>query len=206
MNEGLIKNFDELATTPNRKITLQIMESGLNAINTEKVVESSVSVVGNILFVKGKPFNLAKYKNIKVVGFGKSSCDAALALENILGARIKSGAVIGLHKVPTKYIETFAGTHPKPSEANVKAGKKIYEIIKSSAEDDLIIVLVSGGGSALLCYGEEELGEEIKLYDGFLKSGKTIDEMNTVRKHLSSFKGGCLAKIAYPATVIGLIF
>ena len=77
MNEGLIKNFDELATTPNRKITLQIMESGLNAINTEKVVDSSVSVVGNILFVKGKPFNLVKHKNIKVVGFGKSSCEAA---------------------------------------------------------------------------------------------------------------------------------
>ena len=91
-----IKNFDELATTPNRKIVLKIIEAGLNAISTEKVVESSVLVIGNILFIKEKPFNLTKYRKIKIVGFGKSSCDAALALEKILGPRIKEGIVIGL--------------------------------------------------------------------------------------------------------------
>jgi len=206
MEKRWIKNFDELAITPNRKIALEIMEAGLDAINTDQVVESSVSVVGNILFVKGKPFNLTKYKKIKVIGFGKSSCQAALALEKILGNRINEGVVIGLQKVDCKYIETFAGTHPKPSEANIEAGKKIYEIANKAEEDDLIIVLVSGGGSALLCYPESEIKEGVKLYDAFLKSDKTIDEINTVRKHLSLLKGGGLVKLAYPATVIGLIF
>jgi glycerate-2-kinase len=206
MEKHWIKNFDELAITPNRKIALEIMEAGLDAINTEKVINSFVSVVGNILFVKGKPFNLTKYKKIKVVGFGKSSPDAALALEKILGPRIEKGVVVGLNKVETKYIETFVGTHPKPSEANIEAGKKIYEIINGSNKDDLIIVLVSGGGSALLNYPESEVNEGAKLYDAFLGSGKTITEINTVRKHLSLLKGGGLAKIAYPATVIGLIF
>jgi len=206
MNERLIKNFNELTTTPNRKMALEIMETGLNAISTKKVVESSASVIGNILFIKGKSFNLTKYKKIKIVGFGKSSCDAVLALEKILGPRISKGAVIGLNKVNSKYIETFAGTHPRPSEANLEAGKKIYEILNNSDENDLIIALVSGGGSALLCYGEDECKEGAKLYDAFLKSGKTIFEVNTVRKHLSVLKGGGLAKIAYPATVIGLIF
>ena len=60
--------------------------------------------------------------------------------------------MIGLEKIDCKYIETFAGTHPRPSEANMIAGNKIYEIIKDSKVEDLIIVLVSGGGSALLCY------------------------------------------------------
>ena len=206
MEKRWIKNFNELATTPNRKIALEIMESGLDAINTTKVIDSSVLVVGNILFVKGKPFNLVKYKKIKVVGFGKSSCEAALALEKILGSRIEKGAVIGLQKVDSKYIETFAGTHPRPSEQNIEAGKKIYELINNSNEEDLIIVLVSGGGSALLCYPENEYIQGAKLYDAFLKSGKTISEINTVRKHLSLLKGGGLAKLAYPATVIGLIF
>lgn len=206
MEKHWVKNFDELAITPNRKIALEIMEAGLDAINTEKVINSFVSVVGNILFVKGKPFNLTKYKKIKVVGFGKSSPDAALALEKILGLRIEKGVVVGLNKVETKYIETFAGTHPKPSEANIEAGKKIYEIINGSNKDDLIIVLVSGGGSALLNYPESEVNEGAKLYDAFLGLGKTITEINTVRKHLSLLKGGGLAKIAYPATVIGLIF
>ncbi len=82
--------------------------------------------------IKDERFDLTKFKKIKVVGFGKSSCQAALALEKILGDKITDGAVVGLEKVTCKYIETFAGTHPKPSEANVMAGNKIYEIIKDS--------------------------------------------------------------------------
>lgn len=206
MDKHWIKNFDKLANTPNRRMALEIIEAGLDAINTEKVIESSISIMGNTLVIKGKSFNLSKYKNIKIVGFGKSSCDAALALENILGDKIKEGAVIGLHKIDCKYIETFEGTHPISSEKNIEAGKKIYEIAKNAEEDDLLIAVVSGGGSALLCYPESEYKEGAKLYESFLKTGKTISEMNTVRKHLSLLKGGGLAKAAYPATVIGLIF
>ncbi len=206
MSERLIKNFDELAITPNRKIALEIMEAGLNSINTEKVINSSIFFSNNILNIKGKEFNLNKFKNIKVVGFGKSSCEAALALEKILGSKISGGVVIGLSKVSCKYIETFAGTHPRPSSQNIEAGQKIFDLINNSKEDDLIITLVSGGGSALLCYPESECIEGAKLYDAFLKAGKTISEVNTVRKHLSFLKGGGLAKIAYPATVVGLIF
>ncbi|MFA6300776.1 MAG: DUF4147 domain-containing protein [Candidatus Paceibacterota bacterium] len=206
MSEGFIKNFDKLATTDNRKIALEIMESGLEAISTKKVIESSISLVGNILIVKGKEYNLSNFKNIKIVGFGKSSCEAALALEKILGSKIDEGAVIGLSATTCEYIETFAGTHPRPSTANTEASKRIYEIAKDSKEDDLIIVLVSGGGSALLCSTEVECEQGIKLYDAFLGSNKTIAEINTVRKHISSLKGGGLAKIAYPATVIGLVF
>ncbi|MFA5936301.1 MAG: DUF4147 domain-containing protein [Candidatus Paceibacterota bacterium] len=206
MSERLIKNFNEIATTPNRKTSLEIIEAGLDAINTEKVINSSVSLVNDILFIKGTSFNLAKYKNIKVVGFGKSSCEAALALEKVLGSRIKKGAVIGLQKINCQYIETFAGSHPVPSSLNIEAGKKIYETIKDSKEDDLIIVLVSGGGSALLCYPENEYTQGARLYNAFLGSGKTISEINTIRKHLSLLKGGGLAKVAYPATIVGLIF
>lgn len=206
MEKHWVKNFDDLAITPNRKMALEIMEAGLDAINTKKVIESSISLVGSMLFIKGKSFNLAKFKKIKVVGFGKSSPDAALALEKILGKRISEGAVIGLHKVSTEYIESFVGTHPRPSEMNIEAGEKVYELVKESNEDDLIIVLVSGGGSALLCYPESEYTEGARLYDEFLESGKTTMEMNMVRNHLSLLKGGGLAKLAYPATVIGLIF
>ena len=206
MQKISIQNFDKLATNENRKSILAIAEAGLSAINTENVISHFVKLEGDIFNIMGQNFDLLKYKNIKVVGFGKSSSDAALALEKILGSKIKQGAVVGLSKVYSEHIEIYAGTHPKPSAENVLAGDKIYEIINNSTEEDLIIVLVSGGGSALLCYGENEREQEIKLYDSFLKSGKTITEMNTVRKHLSLLKGGGLAKVAYPATVIGLIF
>ena len=206
MVKNWIKNLDVLAITENRKLALEIMGAGLDAIDTEHVVNSSLSLVGDILFVNGKEFNLANFKRIKIVGFGKSSCLAALALENILGNKITEGAVIGLEKIDSKYIESFVGTHPKPSIVNVSASKRIYEIVKDSNEEDLIIVLVSGGGSAFLCYPESEYIAGGKLYEAFLKSGKTIGEINTVRKHLSILKGGGLVKLAYPATVIGLIF
>jgi glycerate-2-kinase len=206
MGENLIKNFDELATTPNRKIALEIMEVGLNAINTSEVIKNKIKLDNNILIVDSQLFDLNEFKNIKVVGFGKSSGVAAIALEGILGDKITTGAVISLEKIDCKHIETFAGTHPRPSEANIEAGKKIYEIIKDSTSDDLIIVLVSGGGSALFCYPEDEYIQGAKLYDAFLRSGKTISEINTVRKHLSMLKGGGLAKLAYPANVVGLIF
>lgn len=201
-----IKNWDILATTENRKLALSLAKAGLEAINTENVILSSIKLENDILSVMGETFDLSKYKNVKVVGFGKASGDGALALEKILGERITAGAVVGLEKVDTKHIETFVGTHPKPSPANVSAGQKIYEIIKDSSEDDLIIVLVSGGGSALLCPTESEREQEVKLFDVSIKCGDTIIEMNTIRKHLSALKGGGLAKTAYPATVIGLIF
>ena len=202
----MIKNFDELAITENRKLALQIAEAGLFAIDTQSVVYNFIKLEDDILYVGDKNFILSEFKKIKVVGFGKASIEAALALEKILKSKITIGAVIGLHKVDLEYIETFAGAHPRPSQINIDAGKKIYEIIKNSNEEDLIIALVSGGGSALLCYGENECEQGIKLYDSFLKTGKTITEINTVRKHLSLLKGGGLAKNAYPATIIGLIF
>ncbi len=206
MTERLIENLEELEISSNRKLALSVATAGLNAINTEEAIFRSIKLEANTLNIMGESFDLSKFKNIKVVGFGKSSSSAALALEKILGSKISEGAVIGINKVDSNYIETFVGTHPRPSDTNINAGNKIYEIAKNSSEDDLIIALVSGGGSALLCYGENECNQGIKLYDSFLKTGQTITEINTVRKHLSVLKGGGLAKIAYPATVVGLIF
>ncbi len=206
MPEGYIKNFDELATTENRRLALNIVQAGFEAINTQKIIESAVRLSGDTLSVKDRNFDLSKFKRIKVIGFGKASCDAAVALEKVLGQKISEGAVIGLNKVKCDYIESFAGSHPRPSPENIMAGKKIFEMAADSKEDDLIIVAVSGGGSALLCWPEMECGQGKELYDNFLKSGKTIREINTVRKHLSLLKGGGLAKLLYPATVVGLIF
>ncbi len=206
MSAHSIKNFDELKTTENRRLALQIAESGYESIDTNSVILNSLKLDNNILTVQEKSFDLSKFKKIKVVGFGKASTDAALAIEKVLGAKIIAGAVIGLTKTNCEYIKIFIGTHPKPSQANIDAGEKIYNIIKDSTAEDLIIVLVSGGGSSLLCYSQDECKQNISLYDEFLKYGQRISEMNTVRKHLSVLKGGGLAKLAYPATVVGIIF
>ena len=203
---GKIKNFNELATTQSRKFVLDILEAGISAIDTEFAIKNSIKLEGNNLVVQGKSFDLKDYKNIKVIGFGKASCDAAVALEKVLGEKIKEGVVIGLEAKTCEYIQTYSGTHPRPSDNNLEIGNKIAKLAESASVDDLFIVVVSGGGSALLCYPESECYQGQKLYDASIKSGITIKELNIVRKHISKLKGGGLAKVLYPAKVISLIF
>ena len=80
-------------------------------------------------------------------------------------------------------------------------------MIEEAGEKDLVFCLISGGGSALL----EKLPPEISLPDLqktfklLLDCGAAIEEINTVRKHLSLAKGGQLARVIAPATCITLI-
>lgn len=202
----IIKNFDDLATDQYKKDTLEIVEAALEAIDTRNVLKENLILKSDILYVKGNEYNLKEYENIYVVGFGKVSVKAASVLEEILGDRIKSGAVVGISDEKVcNIIETYKGTHPKPSEQNVVASSRIAEISLKATNRDLVLVIVGGGGSSLLC-GEGELEQGRKLYTDFLKTGGSIKELNILRKHISDLKGGGLAKKLYPATVIGLVF
>lgn len=200
------KNYDQLATSQNRKDALAIAGAALDAIDTETVVFDNVKIEGDILHVKDRQFDLRPFKNIKVIGFGKASCRAAAALEKTIGSRIHSGIAIGLEALSCEYIRTYQGTHPEPSEHNFEVSQSILEMSRNATAEDLVIVIVSGGGSALLCWPKEECNQGQILYHRFLKTGGDIRELNTVRKHISQLKGGGLAKVLYPATVIGMIF
>ncbi len=204
--QSIIKNFEGLATSESRRKVLSVLEAGIHAIDTKSVIREQIKIEENFLYIQGRGFDLSQFKRIKVIGFGKASCDAAIALEEVLGAKITQGIVIGLETTTCAVIETFAGSHPRPTHVNTLAGEKIYKIAKESTAEDLLIVVVSGGGSALLCATDDECESLARLYDAFLEHGGNITEMNTVRKHLSTLKGGGLAKLSYPATVIGLVF
>jgi len=201
-----IKNFDQIATTDLRKDLLAIAAAGLDAIDTETVITKNVKIENNILTVKDQTFDLGKFKSIKVLGFGKVSCEAALILEKIFGSQIKAGITIGLEKTACTVIQTYAGSHPQPSDINVNVSEQMIKMAEGSTENDLVIVIVSGGGSSLLCYPLSECEQGKTLYQSFLKTGGNIEELNVVRKHLSQVKGGGLAKALYPATVVSLIF
>ena len=204
--EHRIKNYEQLATDTYRKDALDIAEAGLEAISTESIIDSSIKIDGDYLHVNDEIFKLSDYQSIKVIGFGKASSKAAKALEKILGNRITMGIVIDKEPNTCETIKVYRGTHPRPSLENFDVSKDIVTLAETSSEKDLVIVIVSGGGSALLCWPETECLRGQELYDAFLKSGETIKELNTVRKHISLVKGGGLAKILFPATVIGLIF
>ncbi len=72
---------------------------------------------------------------------------------------------------------------------------------------DLVITLISGGGSALMPYPAPGISLEDmrKLTSLLLKAGVTINELNSVRKHISGFKGGQFARHVYPAKMINLL-
>ncbi len=206
MNKQWIKNRTQLAGSKPREIVLDIIEAGLDAVDTAQVIRTAVRSDGQTLHIKDQEFDLTNIENIYVVGFGKPSCLAAAELDDILGSNIKGGVAIGLAPTSCEYIDTYAGTHPHPSVQNVEVSEKILDLAKKVTEKDLVIVIVSGGGSALLCWPMKECQQAMRLYDDFLKTGGSIQELNTVRKHLSALKGGGLAKELYPAKIIGLIF
>lgn len=205
---NIISNFDKLASSEGRKAALTIAETGLEAINTQKVIQASVKVSNNSLQIKDKIFELSKFKKIYVIGFGKASCDAILTLDELLENKISTGIAIDIRTAICKNpnIRIYKGSHPKPTPDNLIATREIVSLAEKVTGDDLVICIVSGGGSALLCASEDECNTSNLIYDEFLKTGGDINELNTLRKHTSSLKGGNLAQKFYPATVISLIF
>jgi glycerate-2-kinase len=206
MTKQLIKNFSELAKTQNHNHALQIVQAGLEAINTEKSLHREISVTETELKISNAIYRFSDYEHIYVVGTGKVACEAASVIENMLTNKIKGGAVVGISDGVCQVITTYKGTHPVPSPINYEAGGKIMNVSKAATERDLVIAIIGGGGSSLLCSDIDECEQNTRLYHDFKKTGGDIKELNTVRKHLSALKGGGLAKLLYPATVIGLIF
>ncbi len=202
-----IVNYDSLATTKSREDVLSIVEAGYSAIDTTEVIKDSVVLSNGLLRVKEKEFLLADFQRIFIVGFGKASCRAVQALEDVLDSeKITEGIVIDKYPNMCRVSSVYAGAHPLPSHYNVEITEKIVSLAKKITERDLVIVVVSGGGSSLLCWPMSEYDQSQKLYNMFMGLGASIEELNTIRKHLSLVKGGGLAKLLYPATVVSLIF
>ncbi len=134
----------------------------------------------------------------------------AAAVEGILGARLTGGMVVTKHGHVTaqlKKSDILESGHPVPDEAGLAASAQVISLLRELNARDLLIFAVSGGASALLPSPAEPitLQEKRILTDLLLRAGADIHELNTVRKHISSLKGGQLAAWAYPATVISLL-
>ncbi len=194
-----------------RGLALNALEAALEAADPRAIIKSKVQLKENLLQIGEKAFNLGKFRNIYVVGGGKASGAMAEALEEVLGGHITDGTVNILHgtshQFETQRIRLHEAGHPVPDEAGVEGTQRILDVADRADEKDLLICLISGGGSSLMpCpRGEITLLDKKRITEALLKSGATINEFNAVRKHISDFKGGWLAKRAYPATVVSLL-
>ncbi len=209
--EGKIKNFDELATTPARRLALAIAEAGLQAIDTGQAISERVKFTGEVLSVDGEMFDLQNFKQIFIVGVGKCALAAGIALQDVLGDRLSGGIILTPNEpsfeIRNSKLEIRLGTHPFPTQANVEATSAIIRLLSSLTERDLVIFIISGGGSTLLCQPDKiTYAEEREILKVLFQKGVTIREINTLRKHLSLARGGRLAEYAYPATSLALIF
>jgi len=213
----VIKNEQELLNNAKssldrraRQLAIKALNAALEAADPKNIIRSKVRVEKNSLRIGGLSFNLNEFKNVYVVGGGKASGYMAEAVEELLGDRIRDGAINVPYTSPvyeTKRIKIEHASHPVPDLAGVRGAKRILELASEAEENDLLICLLSGGGSSLMPQPTSgvSLRDKRRVTGMLLKSGAAINEINAVRKHISAFKGGWLAKRAYPATVVNLI-
>ncbi len=144
-----------------------------------------------------------------VVGAGKAAAAMALAVEQHWPAAAPlDGLAITRyrHGLLTNRIQVIEAGHPVPDESGERAAREILRRTKALGANDLLLALVSGGGSSLLSLPVEGIGmDELKATtQELLRCGAPIQDMNTVRKHISSIQGGRLAA-ACRARVLALI-
>jgi glycerate 2-kinase len=144
-----------------------------------------------------------------VVGAGKGAASMALATEQHWPSKAPlEGLVVTRyrHGVLTNRVKVVEASHPVPDQAGETAAREVLRLVKSAGPDDLLIALISGGGSALLTLPAQGVSIEglraVTLQ--LLQCGASIQEINTVRKHLSAILGGQLAG-ASKAPVLSLI-
>ena len=201
----MIKNFKDISKTEDRRIILEILEKGIESVLPENVIKSSLSLDKHILKIQGKEFYLSDYKKIFVIGGGKASYQMAESINKIFKDKITLGYVNSTVDKTVGKITVNKASHPLPDKKGMQGVKKMLSIRPS--KDDLVLCLISGGGSAMLPLLKEDINfEDLKKTNShLLKAGASIDEINSVRKHISQVKGGNLAAKLYPATVISLI-
>ncbi|MFP3952104.1 MAG: glycerate kinase [Candidatus Bathyarchaeia archaeon] len=209
--EQIIENASTSKILQLRDDALHILEKALMAIDPKKAVMNKVRRVGDKIEVMEEEINLDEYSDIYVIGGGKAGGEMAEALEYILGERITEGYINILSGTKadysTKRITLNEASHPVPDERGLQGVRMMLGLAEKAKESDLIFVLISGGGSALMPSPAEgiPLDDLRSVTRLFLMSGATINELNAVRKHISSFKGGLLAQKCHPARVYSLI-
>ena len=190
---------------------LGAMEVAVQAVSPTVLIRRHLKIDHGMLRVDDLSLPLDSFRKIWVIGAGKASGGMAEAIEQLLGSRVSGGLVVlpnYLRPWPrSRRIVITRGTHPTPSEHNVRNAMRMLELIDEASRRDLVIVLISGGSSALMEYPMAgiRLADLSRTTDMLLESGARVEEINAVRKHLSRLKGGRLAEKLGEPQVLTLI-
>jgi glycerate 2-kinase len=192
-----------------RRDALDIFRCALRAVDPVECVRRHLQVRGGNLVAGKRRYPLSRFRRVIVIGAGKAGATMARSVETVLGRRVEGGLVNikDGHTANVHRVELNECGHPLPDHRGVDGARRIAALAAEAAADDLVICLISGGGSALLPLPAdpitlEEKQETTRL---LLACGATIHEINAVRKHISAIKGGQLARLCAPATLITLL-
>ena len=192
-----------------KKEATEIFLSAVESVMPENLIRKNLSVRDGKLTLRDICINLADFEHIYLVGFGKASAQMARTFEELLGDWLTGGHILTKyhHSVKLSKCSITEAGHPYPDKNGVDGTLRIRELAELATERDLILVLISGGGSSLLTDlpGILSLEALASLNKLLVHSGATIQEINSIRKHLSELKGGQLARIAYPAKLISFL-
>jgi glycerate-2-kinase len=206
----LFKNYQQLVgngQTPllqrRRRDVLEMLTAAVDAVDPYRVVAHHFQ--GTQLRVGSETFDLSTFDHVYLVGFGKASIGMARAVCNEVD--VTKGVVVTNDPSATldaEQVEVMVGGHPLPTEDSIRGAEKILRLLKECTGDDCLIVLISGGGSALFCVPRVPLEDLRRTTELLFRSGVRIEELNTIRKHLSTVGGGQLIRLI-KGIVIALI-
>ena len=192
-----------------RKHARAIFDAALKAADPIQAVRRHVRVEAGALIAGRKRYRLDRFERVWILGAGKASATMAQACESVLGKRVAGGLVVTKygHGARLRRVEVHEAGHPVPDEAGLAGARRLLELAADAGPSDLVLFLVSGGASALTPLPADPitLAEKQETTRLLLASGANIHEINTVRKHISAFKGGQVARAAAPATMITLL-
>ena len=186
-----------------------LVAASLAAVDPEVAVRRYLRLKADTITVADTPYELEADSRVFIVGAGKAGVAMARAAVKVLGTRL-AGGVMAVPDLPPgdgQGIAWIQGGHPLPTRGSLNAGRRMAEMLGSTRPQDLVLVLLSGGGSALLELPAEGVNlEDLRTTtDMLLRSGASIDEVNTVRRRLSKIKAGGLARLAAPARTATLL-
>jgi hydroxypyruvate reductase len=183
---------------------LAVAEAALAAVQPEEAIARATMRDAASLRIGARRIVLSDYERAVIIGFGKAAVPMGRAALRLLDGLDVTGVLVSPAAAPVEGLDVVEGSHPVPDERSLNGGRRILEAAASVGENDLVMVLISGGGSAVVAAPARGLTlEDLKATNELLlRSGATITELNTVRKHLSAVKGGRLAEALSEARAI----
>jgi len=193
-----------------REIVREIFRYALAEASIPNAFARHVHCERGVLRVCEDLYELQSYSRVLVISIGKAGHTMVEALAQQVGESSLEGIVASSVEpsAQVRGFRYFRGGHPTPNSESIRAANAILKALDAQTAASLVIFLISGGGSSIV---EKPIDDEISLddliatYGTLVHSGAPIAEINTIRKHLSSIKGGRLAGAAFPAQQVSLL-